>query len=74
MVVSTASPFKFCGAVLEGLGHPGTGDGLSEIAELEALTGVSAPAPLAALRNAKVRFSESVEKEQMETVVSDFLR
>ena len=74
VVVSTASPFKFCGAVLEGLGHPGTGDGLSEIAELEALTGVSAPAPLAALRNAKVRFSESVEKEQMETVVSDFLR
>ena len=73
VVVSTASPYKFCGAVLEGLGHPGNADGLSEIADLEALTGVPAPRPLAALRNAAVRFTKSVEKEQMEAVVSDFL-
>lgn len=73
VVVSTASPFKFCNAVLEGLEHPGDGDGLAEIAELESFTGVPAPAPLAALRNAKVRFSESVEKEQMEEVVAKFL-
>jgi threonine synthase len=73
VVVSTASPYKFCGAVLEGLGHPGSGDGLTEIADLEALTGVPAPAPLAALRNASVRFTDSVEKEQMENVVRTFL-
>ena len=73
VVVSTASPFKFCSAVLEGLDHPGAGDGLAEIAELESFTGVPAPAPLAALRNAKVRFSGCVEKEQMEKVVSQFL-
>lgn len=73
VVVSTASPFKFCNAVLEGLEHPGGGDGLAEIAELESFTGVPAPAPLAALRDAKVRFSESVEKEQMEEVVAKFL-
>lgn len=73
VVVSTASPFKFCNAVLEGLNHPGDGDGLAEIEELESFTGVPAPAPLAALRNAKVRFSECVEKEQMEDVVSKFL-
>ena len=73
VVVSTASPYKFCGAVLEGLGHPGNANGLSEIADLEALTGVPAPQPLAALRNAQVRFTKSVEKEQMEAVVSDFL-
>lgn len=73
VVVSTASPFKFCNAVLEGLEHPGDGDGLAEIAELESFTGVPAPAPLAALRDAKVRFSESVEKEQMEEVVAKFL-
>ena len=73
VVVSTASPYKFCGAVLEGLGHPGNADGLSEIADLETLTGVPAPRPLAALRNAAVRFTKSVEKEQMEAVVSDFL-
>ena len=73
VVVSTASPFKFCNAVLEGLNHPGDGDGLAEIEELESFTGVPAPTPLAALRNAKVRFSECVEKEQMEDVVSKFL-
>ncbi|MBQ6480045.1 MAG: threonine synthase [Anaerolineaceae bacterium] len=73
VVVSTASPFKFCNAVLEGLNHTGDGDGLAEIEELESFTGVPAPAPLAALRNAKVRFSECVEKEQMEDVVSKFL-
>lgn len=73
VVVSTASPYKFCGAVLEGLGHPGSSDGLSEIAELESLTGVLAPKPLADLRGASVRFTKSVEKEQMEAVVSDFL-
>ncbi len=73
VVVSTASPFKFCNAVLEGLNHPGDGDGLAEIEELESFTGVPAPAPLAALRNAKVRFSDCVEKEQMENVVSKFL-
>ena len=73
VMVSTASPFKFCNAVLEGLEHPGDGDGLAEIAELESFTGVPAPAPLAALRDAKVRFSESVEKEQMEEVVAKFL-
>ena len=73
VVVSTASPFKFCNAVLEGLAHPGDGDGLAEIEELEALTGVPAPAPLAALRSAKVRFSGCVEIDQMEKVVSQFL-
>lgn len=73
VVVSTASPYKFCGAVLEGLGQKVSGDGLTEIAELEAYTGVPAPKPLSALRGAKVRFSASVEKEQMEKVVSDFL-
>ena len=74
VVVSTASPYKFCGAVLEGLGHPGNADGLSEISDLESLTGVPAPEPLAALRNARVRFSDSVEKEQMEAVVWNFLK
>ena len=74
VVVSTANPYKFCNAVLEGLGHPGTGDGLAEIGQLEAFTGVPAPKPLSALRNAKVRFSDTVEKEQMEAVVADFLK
>ncbi len=73
VVVSTASPFKFCNAVLEGLGEAGESNGLKALTKLEAVTGLKAPAPLAALRTAEVRFSESVEKEQMTSVVERFL-
>ncbi len=73
VVVSTASPFKFCNAVLEGLGEAGESSGLAALTKLEEVTGVRAPAPLAALRNARVRFSGSVPKERMTGVVEDFL-
>ena len=73
VVVSTASPFKFCAAVLESLNEAGSGDGLAELAQLEKVTGIHAPAPLANLRGAKVRFSDSVEKEAMPDVVERFL-
>ncbi len=73
VVVSTASPFKFCNAVLEGLGETGEANGLTALTKLEEFTGVQAPAPLAALRTAQVRFSGSVPKERMPGVVGDFL-
>ena len=73
VVVSTASPFKFCNAVLEGLGEEGSENGLEAISKLEEVTGIPAPLPLASLRTAKVRFSEAVEKEQMPAVVEQFL-
>ena len=73
VVVSTASPFKFCNAVLEGLGETGEANGLTALTKLEAFTGVQAPAPLAALRTAQVRFSGSVPKDRMPGVVRDFL-
>ncbi len=73
VVVSTASPFKFCNAVLEGLGKEGAENGLAALTLLEEATGLQAPPPLAALRTAKVRFTNSVKKEQMPAVVEDFL-
>ena len=74
VVVSTASPFKFCNAVLEGLGLPGAENGLLALSKLEEATGCKAPAPLANLRTAKVRFDNSVPKEEMPSVVEGFLR
>ncbi len=73
VVVSTASPFKFGGAVLQALGaHTGeTGPGLVD--ELAALTGVAAPKPLSGLGQRPVRFERWVEKEDMEQAVSEFL-
>ncbi len=73
VVVSTASPFKFCNAVLEGIGEKGESSGLTALTKLEEVTGVKAPAPLAALRTAAVRFSGSAAKDQMAFVVEDFL-
>ena len=74
VVVSTASPFKFCNAVLEGLGEVPEKNGLDAIAKLEAVTGIKAPEPLAALRGAGVRFPKAVGKEQMPGEVEQFLQ
>ncbi len=72
-VLSTASPFKFGGAVLEALGAVTSETGPELVEELAALTGVAAPKPLTGLGNKTVRFDGWVEKEAMERAVSDFL-
>ena len=73
VVVSTASPFKFCNAVLEGIGEAGEADGLTALTKLEEVTGLHAPAPLAGLRSAHVRFTGTASKEEMPAVVEAFL-
>ena len=65
VVVSTASPFKFCDSVLQALGEEKFADGLDVLDQLSDLTGIAAPTPLAGLRNKKVRFTRTVEKEDM---------
>lgn len=73
VVVSTASPFKFCDSVLEALGENSALDGLDLIDKLEAVAGVKAPKPLKALRGKQVRFGECVGKAEMGEVVERFL-
>ncbi len=73
VVVSTASPYKFCGSVLEALGKPVSGTGPELIFTLERETGVSAPAPLRALRSKVPRFNGSVGKEELMSQVRHFL-
>lgn len=74
VVVSTASPYKFCGAVLDAIGGECAGSGLDMIDALEEKTGVKAPAPLAGLRGKSVRFTGSVEKTKMTDCVVDFIK
>ncbi|MDE6107456.1 MAG: threonine synthase [Oscillospiraceae bacterium] len=74
LVVSTASPFKFCPAVLEALGDKTVARGLASIAKLEELTGLRAPAPLAGLAGKPVRFHNVTEKGHMADAVWNFLR
>ena len=73
LVVSTASPFKFCDSVLTALGQTDIADGLAVLDQLTEVTGLAAPAPLAGLKNKSVRFDRSVEKERMEEVVLGML-
>ncbi len=74
VVVSTASPFKFCDNVLRSLGTPAPdGLGIDIIDQLEKAAGISGPAPLKALRGLPVRFGEVVEKEDMTGAVMRLL-
>ncbi len=73
VVVSTASPFKFGGAVLEAIGVKTDKSGPALMDELTAATGVPAPAPLAAAAKKPVRFEGWVSAADMEKAVDEFL-
>ena len=71
LVASTASPYKFAGDVYRSL----TGVAAEESslpAVLAGLTGEPVPAPIAALGERAVRFSEVIGKEQMDQAVRKF--
>jgi len=73
VVVSTASPYKFCDSVLDALGGDTNADGLDLIDRLEEKSGTKAPLPLKSLRGKTVRFKQAVQKENMPDVVTQFL-
>ena len=73
VVVSTASPFKFCDNVLGALGEKKIAPGLDALDQLSEKTGLPAPTPLASLRNKPVRFTQEVAKEHMEDAVLSML-
>ncbi len=73
VVVSTASPYKFNGSVLEALGIET--EGLDEFEMLERLQEIQTnpiPQGLAVLKAKPVRFKESCCKEEMESCVMTF--
>ncbi len=74
VVASTASPFKFCDAVLESIGVENRAEGPALLDQLTEVTGVPTPRPLAGLRDKEVRFEGWVNKEQMKAVVSGFVK
>ena len=74
IVVSTASPFKFCDNVLGALGVRELADGTAILNQLAEVTGVPAPAPLAALAGKAVRFDQVVEKARMVDQVLEMLK
>jgi threonine synthase len=73
LVVSTASPFKFCDSVLGALGVTELAQGTDLLDQLARVTGVAAPAPLAPLKSKRVRFQDNVAKEHMVDKVMEML-
>ena len=73
VIVSTASPYKFGGTVLDALGVKTEETGPALMQELQNFTGVPAPKPLAALAGKPVRFDAWVEIPEMEDAVGRFL-
>ncbi len=74
VIVSTASPYKFSPAVLEGLGEaPDCEDEFGLMEALVKASGVNAPAKLTELKGAAPRFTQVCEKTEMQGVVFGML-
>lgn len=73
VVVSTASPYKFCSSVLSAMGVAELRPGTEILSQLEEKTRTTAPAPLKGLAGREVRFTGQTEKENMPQVVLDML-
>lgn len=73
VIASTASPYKFTGSVLEALGGDTSADDFAQIAQLEELSKLEAPAQLSGLKDCEVRFTKSIDKDGMEQAVYEAL-
>ncbi len=74
VVVSTASPYKFCDSVLSALGRDSSASGTQLIEMLSDVTGTKVPEPLAGLDKREKRFDLVVDKQDMKAAVADFLK
>jgi threonine synthase len=71
VVVSTASPYKFCNSVLDAIGTAyAADDDLIEV--LERATNVPAPRSLTELKYAKERFTDVLDAAEMADSVLEF--
>lgn len=76
VIASTASPFKFNGAVLKALGQAEEISDLDEFRLLEKLASdydLRIPSSLKSLEDKEVRFEVVCDKEQMKAVINEFL-
>ena len=65
VVLSTASPYKFPAAVLEGIGEQAGGDEFDVMEQLHEVTGVPVPKNLATLREREVRHRDVIDQDEM---------
>ncbi len=70
VVLSTASPFKFPAAVLTALGETPEGDAFAQMAQLEKVSGKTAPASLSGLLGLEIRHRDVIDKADIPDYVS----
>lgn len=68
VVVSTANPYKFSGAVLSALGYHMPQDEFDAVQLLQEKTNLKAPEALLKLKQKTVRFTQVIEKDEISTV------
>ena len=73
VVVSTASPYKFAGSVLEALGYERNTDEFEDIAKLSEISSVPVPKPIEKLKTAEIRHKSVCEKDEINKSVAEFL-
>ena len=74
VVLSTASPYKFCSAVLDALGTtPDPDDEFKVLDDLQTASGTVAPKPLASLKTAKAHHKNSGSVDQVKDMIKNFL-
>ena len=73
VVLSTASPYKFPGAVLTSLTSPESDDEFEQMQQLSSLTGVPVPANLSGLREKPEKHKSVIDKEQMLPFVKEII-
>ena len=74
VIASTASPFKFTGSVMKGLGQEcGAADDFELADRLSGLSGTEIPGAVREIRDAEVLHHRVVEVKDMKTAVKEFL-
>ena len=74
VILSTASPYKFPGVVLEAIGGELQGDEFEQMARLEALSGVPVPKGLAGLREKEELHKDLIDAASLLSYVQDRLK
>lgn len=74
VIVSTASPYKFCDSVLSAIGESPAESGIALLDQLYAVTRKPMPRRLEDLRNKSRRFHLCCGKAEMDQVVLNFLK
>lgn len=73
VIMSTAHPYKFPPTLCQALALRQSDDPFVMLDDLNAITGIALPQPLAELKDKPVRFKDAIQKEDMKQAVLSFV-